>query len=101
MSSTKPNEFFEIPLHSTKITVWCGLSGNKIYWPFFYEDPDAEQPQTINSNKTYPNEWLQQDGSTALTARVTMDLLRARFPQRLISQRSDFPYQQGHLFCPL
>ena len=112
-SSTKPNEFFEKPLHSPKITLWCGLSVNKIYGPYFFEDHETEQPQIINSvtylkmlttilsNNTYPDEWFQQDGATAHTARVNMDWLKARFPQRLISHRSDFPWPAKSLICPL
>lgn len=103
-SPTKPNDFFEKPLHSPKITVWCGLSGNKIYGPYFFEDPETEQPEVINSdtylkmlttifpNNTYPDEWFQQDGATAHTARNTISWLKARFSQRLISHRSDFPW---------
>ena len=94
--------FFEKPLHSPKIRVWCGLSGNKIYGPYFFEDPETEQPQTINSdtylemlirilpNNTYFDEWFQQDEDTAHAARVAIDCLKARFIQRLISHKSDF-----------
>lgn len=103
-SSAKPNDFFEKPLHSPKITVWCGLSGHKIYGPYFFEDPATEHPQTINSNtylemlktilsaNTHPDEWYQQDGATAHTSRDTMSWLKDRFHHRLISHKSDFPW---------
>ena len=33
--------------------------------------------------------WFQQDGATAHTARMSMELLREHFPERLISLRGD------------
>jgi hypothetical protein len=36
--------------------------------------------------------WFQQDGATCHTARLTMDLLRAMFPNRLISKYGDFDW---------
>lgn len=35
------------------------------------------------------NVWFQQDGATAHTSRVSMGVLRAAFPERLISLRGD------------
>ena len=40
-SRTKPEEVYEKPLHSPKVTVWCGLSSNRIYGPYFFEDPEG------------------------------------------------------------
>ena len=103
-SPTKPNIFFERPLHSPKITVWCGLSANKIYGPYFFEDPETELQVTVNSEtylemltamfseNTYPDEWFQQDGATAHTSRNVISWLNTRFSQRLISHKSDFPW---------
>jgi len=103
-SATKPNEFFEKPLHSPKITVWCGLSGNQIYGPYFFEDPGTEHPQTVNSqtymdmlrtvfpHNTYPCEWFQQDGATAHTALDTISWLKTKFHQRVISHKSEFAW---------
>lgn len=35
-SPEKPSDHVEKPLHSPKITVWCGLSAHKIYGPYFF-----------------------------------------------------------------
>lgn len=100
----KPQNFFEKPLHSPKITVWCGMSSHKIYGPYFFEFPETEQACPISS-ETYvamleevipedcsPDEWFQQDGATAHTSNVAMEWLRNRFPEKLISHRSSFPW---------
>ncbi|PNF19774.1 hypothetical protein B7P43_G14741 [Cryptotermes secundus] len=36
--------------------------------------------------------WFQQDGATAHTARLTMDLLRGLFPEHITSHRGDIPW---------
>ena len=40
-SRTKPEEVYGKPLHSQKVTVWCGLISNRIYGPYFFEDPEG------------------------------------------------------------
>jgi hypothetical protein len=37
-SRNKPMDVFEKPLHLPKVTVWCGMSCNRLYGPFFFED---------------------------------------------------------------
>lgn len=103
-SSNKPVVFMEKPLHSPKVTVWCGLSGNRIYGPYFFEDPNTMATQTINRvtyldmlketfhDDTHPDEWFQQDGATAHTAGEVLAWLNERFPRRLISHRSEFQW---------
>ena len=88
--------------YSPKVTVWCGLSGNRIYGPYFFEDPNNMEAQSINRvtylemlretfhDDTHPDEWFQQDGATAHTAGEVMSWLNERFNRRLISHRSEF-----------
>ncbi|GFS96214.1 putative transposable element [Trichonephila clavipes] len=58
-SEANPQVYVETPLHPEKLTVWCAL------W--------AEL-------------WFQQDGATCHTARATIDLLKDKFGDRLISR---------------
>ncbi|GFX00795.1 DUF4817 domain-containing protein [Trichonephila clavipes] len=62
-SEANPQVYVETPLHPEKLTVWCvyGL---------------------VESLKL----WFQQDGATCHTARVTIDLLKDTFGDRLISR---------------
>ena len=34
-SRKKPMVVFEKPLHSPKVTIWCGMNCNRLYGPFF------------------------------------------------------------------
>lgn len=101
---TNPNQIHERPLHSEKVTVWCGVSSQGILGPYFF-DNDAGQPVTVTSHryvfmlqhyvmremrrKNIHVEWFQQDGATAHTARTSMAALRTMFPQRLVSRFGD------------
>ena len=60
---------------------WSSTKWKQDFWAILFEDHKAEQLQTITSdtyldmltrillNNTYPDEWFQQDGATAHTAR--------------------------------
>ena len=83
-STQKPMELFEKPLHSQKVTIWCGLSSHRIYGPFFFED-ETGNARTVNSefyiemlnalmtDNIDPDVWFQQDGATALTSNQAID----------------------------
>jgi hypothetical protein len=47
-SSVNPKELHEMPLHSPKVTVWCGVGAFRIVGPYFFEN-DNEQTVTVNS----------------------------------------------------
>ncbi|GFU59597.1 uncharacterized protein TNCV_3185681 [Trichonephila clavipes] len=71
----------------------------------FFENEDGT-PETISGAsyrimvenslqpmvEQYPNLWFQQDGSTAHTARQTMNLMSEIFGENLISKNSEFPW---------
>ena len=48
-STTKPEFQVSTPLHSAKVTVWCGLTATKIIGSFFYVDPEMVVALTIAS----------------------------------------------------
>jgi len=79
-SRKKPMDVFEKPLHSPKVTVWCGMSCNRLYGPFFFEDAQTGNACTVTT-ETYlgmletvmdvditPDIWFQQDGATTHTS---------------------------------
>jgi len=41
-SSENPQEIQQRPLHSQKVTVWCGVMCDRIVGPFFFEDEKGE-----------------------------------------------------------
>jgi hypothetical protein len=80
------------PLHNPWVTAWCWTVLFGIYCQYFFED-EAGTAVTVNAEyygtmlwsflathlHAEWNIWLQQDGTTAHTAKVNMDLLCAMF----------------------
>lgn len=104
-SAEQPMQMHEQPLHSQKVTVWCGVSSFGIIGPYFFEEDS--KTVTINSNRyltmldtfvmpqlrQFPGYlWFQQDGATSHTARSVLNFLRDNFPDRLISRFGDFSW---------
>ena len=46
-SLSKPENLTSVPLHTAKITVWCGLSSTIVIGPQFFEDPDTGSASTV------------------------------------------------------
>jgi len=104
-----PRELHQKPLHSPKVTVWCAVSKFGIIGPYFFED-ERGQTVTVTSERyvsmlqnffipyleenewDIPNVWFQQDGATAHTARISMNVIRETFAGRLISRNGDIPW---------
>ena len=76
----------QAPLHSEKVTVWCGVSAFGILGPNFFQDANG-QSATVTSDRyvvmlrEFLHElrqwrvdtrlvWFQQDGATAHTAGI-------------------------------
>lgn len=105
-SDVNPRELHEVPLHCERVTVWCAISRVAIIGPYFFEEND--RAVTVNSARyremieefflpqleelDLGDVWFQQDGATAHTARISMELLKNTFPERLISLRGDVPW---------
>ena len=78
----RPTKLKNFSSHSSvKVTVWCGVTSERVIGPFFFEDANENavtviaeryrdmlvnfvQPQLANM----PGYWWQQDGATAHTA---------------------------------
>ena len=104
---SRPENQISVPLHSAKVTVWCGLNSTKVLGPFFYQDPDTGAPLTVTKERytqmlmeIFPedceeassNSIFMQDGAPAHTSRMALDWLQNRFPGRLISNKSEFTW---------
>jgi len=94
------------PLHSEKVTVWCGVSAFGVFGPYFFENATG-QSVTVTSDRYVellreflnyelgrPHVdtrlvWFQQDDATAHTAQYSMAVARGMFPQRVISRFGD------------
>jgi len=107
-----------MPLHSPKVTVWCGVGASGIVGPYFFEN-DNEETVTVNSERYVtmlegsvepqlrrlgidPEALnFQQDGATAHTARNSMAVVREMFGT-VISRFGDiaWPAQSPDLTVP-
>lgn len=101
-----PREIVQTEMHPQKVTVWCAFWSGGVIGPFFFFFEDhAENAVTVNGVR-YRNMitdffweqlegidiedlWFQQDGATCHTAGETIQLLRGKFPGRIISRNGD------------
>ena len=103
----KPDFNFQRPLHSKKVTVWVGMTANRIFGPYFFEDPVTGNMQTVNAERyvemletvfdeemmsEVADHWYQQDGAPSHTSRISMACLEEKFSAKLISGKSEFPW---------
>jgi len=108
-STENPRDIHQKPLHSEKVTVWCGVASFGVIGPYFFED-EAGRAITVNSSRytdmlrTFLEPelqrlgveshtlWFQQDGATPNTARTAMRVLNEMFPGRVISRRGNIEW---------
>ena len=100
-SAENPKIIHAVPLHSQKVTVWCGMSCDRIFGPYFFENEDGVTETVTGASYRKciqeclmadihgTNMWFQQDGATAHTAKESIQLLKTLFPSRLISRFGD------------
>lgn len=111
-----PLSLHEKPLHSPKVTVWCGVTTSGIIGPYFFELDN--QTVTVTSDRYVDmlqnflmpevrrlglnNVMFQQDGATAHTALQSMNTVREFFPGRVISRFGDiqWPARSPDLSAP-
>ncbi|GFW79162.1 putative transposable element [Trichonephila clavipes] len=100
-SETNPQVYVETPSHPEKLTVWCALWAGGMIGPYFFKNDEGHNV-TVNgdryramitnffipelNNHDVQELWFQQDGATCHTARATIDLLKDKFGDRLISR---------------
>lgn len=98
---SNPQQFQQMRMHSEKLTAWCGLWSGGIIGPYFFKD-DAGSTVTVNGyryremiqkflflkidNIDSKDIWFQQDGATCHTAKDTINLLKTKFGDSIISK---------------
>jgi Helix-turn-helix domain (DUF4817) len=100
-SESNPHVIKESLLHPQKLTVWCGLFAGGIIGPYFFRNPEGVAV-TVNGDRyrsminlfLFPKlrdidadgMWFQQDGATCHTATATIELLKRKFNDSIISR---------------
>lgn len=98
---SNPQQTQQLPMYPGKLTVWCGLWSGGIIGPFFFKN-DAGNTVTVNGVRyramindfVFPeiddidtdDIWFQQDGATCHTAKETINLLKEKFGESIISR---------------
>ncbi|GFT13985.1 transposable element tc3 transposase [Trichonephila clavipes] len=105
--SDNPHSTLQVPLHSPKVTMWCGFSASFILGPYFFEELGAGGPVTCSitgqryasllRNKIIPNLQARQclsriifiqDGAPPHTTRCVKGVLKHHFrEERVISRQ--------------
>ena len=98
---SNPQQIQQLPIYPEKLTVWCGLWSGGIIGPFFFKN-DAKAAVTVNGirYRAMINQflfliindidaddiWFQQDDATCYTANETINLLKEKFGESIISR---------------
>lgn len=101
-SNSKPNAVQQKPLQPKRQLVWCGMTARNVVGPYFFDGPvNAESYQHMLETFLLPELRrlrlvrtiiFQQDGAPAHTARTSLEWLRGRFGDRVISRHCDLKW---------
>ncbi|GFU87804.1 DUF4817 domain-containing protein, partial [Trichonephila clavipes] len=112
-ATPNPREYTQKPLHSPKVTAWCGFTGSFIIGPFFFETQcpvngwitetvNAQRYQTLLRETVVPcliqrgqisNVTFMQDGATSHTANPVKAFLIQTFGEdRIVSRHCRYPW---------
>jgi hypothetical protein len=99
-AAANPRQLHKRPLHSAKVTVWCVISSNGVIGPYFFENDDGHAVTVTSARYVHTLENFlipelhrfpvhENTHATSHTARVTVNLLKDLFQNRLISRNGD------------
>ncbi|GFT84981.1 DUF4817 domain-containing protein [Trichonephila clavipes] len=112
-ATSNPREYTQKPLHSPKVTAWCGFTGSFIIGPFFFETQcpvngwitetvNAQRYLTLLRETVVPcliqrgqisNVTFMQDGATSHTANSVKAFLIQTFGEdRIVSRHCRYPW---------
>jgi hypothetical protein len=95
-SNSQPCVGVERPLHDKKILVWCAISVNRVFGPYYFEETVNQLnylemlknyfwPKVLRT-PNYKNYYLQQDGATPHTAIAVQTWLGQNFGKKFITK---------------
>ncbi|GFW07979.1 uncharacterized protein TNCV_3921111 [Trichonephila clavipes] len=113
-ATSNPREYTQKPLHSPKVTAWCGFTGSFIIGPFFFETQcpvngwitetvNVQRYLTLLRETVVPcliqrgqisNVTFMQDGATSHTANLVKAFLIQTFGEdRIVSRCCRYPWR--------
>ena len=93
----KPFEGIEIPLQDEKNLVWCAISAERVFGPYYFEE-SVNQYNYLEMLKTffwpkvlrtasYDKYYFQQDGATPHTATAVQEWLSDKFLKKFVDKK--------------
>ena len=93
---SRPQEEIEQQLHGEKVMVWCAISVNRVFGPFFFDTTvnaanylemlkDFFWPKLLRTQE-YKKYFFQQDGAPPHAATEVQNWLRSKFEERFIGK---------------
>ena len=98
LSQSQPIIGVEKPLHDKKILVWCAVSANQVFGPYFFEESVNQHNflhmlknffwPRVKKIKEFEKQYFQQDGATPHTAATVQTWLKDKFGRKFIDKNS-------------
>ena len=95
-SQVQPYIGVETPLHDQKILVWCAISVDRVFGPYYFEDTVNQHNYMemlqnffwtrMLKTKNYQKYYFQQDGARPHTALSVQKWLKDKFGEQLIDK---------------
>ena len=93
---SRPNEGIERPLHDEKVLVWCAMSSERIFGPYFFEGTVNQDsyitmlqsffwPKVVRID--YKKYYFQQDGARPHTSNMVQNYLRSKFKDKFMDKK--------------
>lgn len=95
-SQSQPMQGVEYPLHDQKILVWCAISANRVFGPYYFEETVNKEnylemlkeffwPKVLRTAE-YEKYHFQQDGARPHTAAIVQTWLKGKFGKKLVDK---------------
>ena len=93
----RPLDSIQVPLHDQKVMVFCAISANKIYGPYYFEgNVDSKKYHHMLENwfwkkhldtPNYRKYYFQQDGATPHTSNLVQNWLSEKFGEKFLDKK--------------
>ena len=96
-SRAPPYMDVEKPLQDQKILVWCAISANRVFGPYYFKNTVNQHnylemlqaffwPKVLRTAE-YKKYYFQQDGASAHTAKIVTTWLKDKFDKKFIEKK--------------
>ena len=94
---SRPQNWIEVPLQDEKIHVWCAISANRVFGPFYFEETVKKEnylemlqtffwPKLLRT-KHHEKYYFQQDGAAAHTSNIVQAWGTSKFGRKFLNKQ--------------